>query len=150
MQTLIIIPTYNEIENLQRLAGEIFSILPHTDILIVDDASPDGTGKLAARLTMKNHHIKVIERAAKSGLGSAYIQGFKYALEHNYDFIFQMDGDLSHNPRYLADFLKCAPGYNLILGSRYIKGGGISNWGIGRRLLSYLANLYQTGSSLCD
>jgi len=142
MQTLIIIPTYNEVETLRKLTSEIYSVLPRTDILIIDDNSPDGTGKLAQSLAGKNHKIKVIQRAAKSGLGSAYIQGFKYALANNYDFVFEMDGDLSHSPAYLPQFLAHTSGYSLILGSRYIKGGGITEWGIRRRLLSCAANLY--------
>jgi len=93
-------------------------------------------------LARKNHRIKLIRRAAKSGLGSAYIRGFKYALRNNYDFVFEMDADFSHPPAYLPDFLMHTSRYNLILGSRYIKGGGITNWGIWRRLLSYAANLY--------
>ena len=93
-------------------------------------------------MARKNHHIKLIRRAAKSGLGSAYIRGFKYALRNNYDFVFEMDADFSHPPAYLPDFLMHTSRYNLILGSRYIKGGGITNWGIWRRLLSYAANLY--------
>ncbi len=142
MQTLIIIPTYNEAENLQKLTAQIHAVLPHTDILIIDDNSPDGTGSLAQSLAGKNHQIKLIRRAKKLGLGSAYIQGFQYALANNYDFIFEMDADFSHQPKYLSDFLAQAPGQSLILGSRYTKGGGIVNWGICRRLLSYAANLY--------
>lgn len=142
MQTLIIIPTYNEIENLQKLTEEIFLVLPQTDILVIDDDSPDGTGRLAQSLAGKNHKIKLIQRGGKSGLGSAYIRGFRYALENNYDFVFEMDADSSHNPKYLPDFLKQATQYNLILGSRYIKGGGVTEWGALRKLISYAANLY--------
>ncbi len=142
MQTLIVIPTYNEIENLQKLTAEIFLTLPETDILIIDDNSPDGTGNLAERLAKKNHRIKVIHRERKLGLGSAYIQGFKYALNSGYDFIFEMDADFSHQPAYLPDFLAETFGYQLILGSRYVKGGGITDWGMWRRFLSYSANLY--------
>jgi dolichol-phosphate mannosyltransferase len=142
MQTIIVIPTYNERDNLFNLTKQIFSILPHTDILIVDDNSPDGTGKLAEKLSRKNHQIKVIHRVNKLGLGSAYIQGFKYALKHNYDFIFEMDADLSHLPKYLPEFLANTPRYNLILGSRYIRKGEITEWGTWRRFLSYAANLY--------
>jgi dolichol-phosphate mannosyltransferase len=142
MQTIIVIPTYNERDNLLNLTKQIFSILPHTDILIVDDNSPDGTGKLAEKLSRKNHQIKVIHRASKLGLGSAYIQGFKYALKNNYDFIFEMDADLSHPPNYLPEFLANTPRYNLILGSRYIREGKVAEWGIWRRFLSYAANLY--------
>jgi dolichol-phosphate mannosyltransferase len=142
MQTLIIIPTYNEIGNLQRLTDKILSILPHTHILVVDDNSPDGTGALAERLGKKDQRIRLIRRAGKSGLGSAYIAGFKYALEHNYDFIFEMDADFSHSPTALPDFLKHTFNYDLILGSRYIKKGRITNWETWRRLLSSGANLY--------
>ena len=142
MQTLIIIPTYNEIETLQKLTSKIFPILPQTHILIIDDNSPDGTGELAKKLSHKDQRIKVIHRTGKLGIGSAYIRGFKYALQNDYDFIFEMDADSSHDPGYLPEFLKCASQYKLILGSRYIKGGGITNWGIRRRLLSYAANFY--------
>ena len=142
MQTLIIIPTYNEIGNLEKLTAQVLSVLPKTHILIVDDNSPDGTGRLAERLAAKDGRIKVIKRETKLGLGSAYIRGFKYALANNYDFIFEMDGDFSHQPAYLPDFLAYALRYKLVLGSRYIQGGQISNWGIWRRFLSWAANLY--------
>lgn len=142
MRTLIIIPTYNEIENLQKLSEDIRSILPRTDILIVDDNSPDGTGRLAESLSKKNKHIKLIPRPKKLGLGSAYVEGFKYALQNAYDFIFEMDADFSHQPRYLPEFLAHTSQYNLILGSRYIEGGRINNWGIWRKFLSWAANLY--------
>jgi len=142
MQTLIIIPTYNEIGNIENLSQKIFSALPKTHILVIDDNSPDGTGKLAEKLARQDGRIRVIHRPIKSGLGSAYIQGFKYALKHNYDFVFEMDGDLSHSPEYLPDFLRQAPEYSLILGSRYIKGGGTTNWEIRRRFISSAANLY--------
>lgn len=142
MQTLIIIPAYNERENLQKLTSEIFSILPETHILIVEDNSPDGTGELAQRLARKNHKIKLIRRNAKLGLGSAYIQGFRYALSNNYDFVFEMDADFSHSPAYLPKFLVEAPRYNLVLGSRYVPEGRIVKWGKWRRLLSLTANIY--------
>lgn len=142
MQTLIIIPTYNEIENLKKLTEQIFTQLPEADILIIDDNSPDGTGRLADQLGAHKNQIKVIHRSKKSGLGSAYIMGFKYALENNYDFIFEMDADFSHQASFLPKFLSWTNQYHLILGSRYISGGGISRWGIWRRFLSWSANLY--------
>jgi len=142
VQILVIVPTYNEAANLEKLSGEIHSQLPEADILVVDDNSPDGTAELAKRLAGKNRRIKIIRREKKSGLGSAYIRGFKYALKNGYDFVFQMDADFSHNPQYLPDFLAEVYRYNLILGSRYIPGGGITNWGAFRRLLSSAANLY--------
>ncbi|NQS99655.1 MAG: polyprenol monophosphomannose synthase [Candidatus Omnitrophica bacterium] len=142
MQTLVVIPTYNERQNLPKLASQILSVLPHTDILVVDDNSPDGTGDLAEKLSGKDHRVKVIHRRKKLGLGSAYIEGFRYALKNNYDFIFEMDADFSHSPTYLPKFLAQAPGHNLILGSRYIEGGGIADWGLWRRTLSTWANRY--------
>lgn len=142
MQILIIIPTYNEIANIEKLTEEIHSVLPDAHVLIIDDNSPDGTGRLADRLAQKDPRIKIIHRTQKLGLGSAYIQGFQYALTRHYDFIFEMDADCSHQPKYLPDFLAVAPQYHLILGSRYIKGGGIESWGLCRRLLSRAANLY--------
>ncbi len=142
MRILVIIPTYNEIDNLNNLTTQICAQIPDTDVLIIDDNSPDGTGSLAEQLSIKNKRIKYIVRSHKLGLGSAYIQGFKYALNHNYDFIFEMDADFSHDPSYLPEFLRHLDSHQLILGSRYIKGGGISTWGIWRRLISYLANLY--------
>ncbi|MFH1245093.1 MAG: polyprenol monophosphomannose synthase [Candidatus Omnitrophota bacterium] len=142
MQILIIIPTYNEIANIEKLTEEIHSMLPEAHILIIDDNSPDGTGRLAEELARKDPRIKIIHRARKLGLGSAYIQGFQYALARRYDFVFEMDADFSHQPKYLPDFLAAAPRYHLILGSRYIKGGGIESWGLCRRLLSRAANLY--------
>lgn len=142
MHTLVIIPTYNEIDNIQRLTEGIFSVLPKTDILIVDDNSPDGTGRLAATLAEKDARLKVIARPAKLGLGSAYIRGFEYALNSNYEYVLTMDADFSHSPQYLPEFLKHTSNYQLILGSRYVPGGGISNWELWRRFLSYTANLY--------
>ncbi len=142
MRTIIVIPTYNEIENLQKLTAKIFSVLPQTHILIIDDSSADGTGELAEKLSHKDQRIKVIHRTEKLGLGSAYIRGFKYALQNDYDFIFEMDADSSHDPGYLPEFLKYVFQYKVIVGSRYIKGGGLTNWGIRRRMLSYAANLY--------
>jgi len=142
MQILVIIPTYNEIANLEKLTKEIRLQLPETDILIVDDNSPDGTGKLADKLTRKNHHIKVIHRDKKLGLGSAYIQGFKYALDKDYDFVFEMDADFSHQPKYLPKFLSQVHQYHLVLGSRYIPDGKVTSWGTLRRFLSRAANTY--------
>ena len=142
MKTLIIIPTYNEADNLKELTVHIQSALPEADILIIDDNSPDGTGELAAKLSKKNRRINVLHREGKLGLGSAYIHGFKYALDNDYDFIFEMDADFSHQPAYLSKLLAQASMFDLILGSRYIKGGGITNWGKWRQLLSRAANLY--------
>lgn len=142
MKTLIIIPTYNEVENLPSLLKEIFSYAPETDILIVDDNSPDGTGKLADKIHDENPQVYVLHRPGKMGLGTAYIAGFKYAIEHNYDVAFEMDADFSHDPRYLPDFLKAIESADLVIGSRYIPGGDTPDWAPLRRLISGSGNIF--------
>ena len=142
MKTLIIIPTYNELENLRPLLREIFSNVPETDILIVDDNSPDGTGKLADEIHTENPQVHVMHRPGKLGLGTAYIAGFKYAVEHGYDAAFEMDADFSHDAGYLPDFLKAIEDADLVIGSRYISGGGTPNWSPLRRLISGSGNIF--------
>jgi dolichol-phosphate mannosyltransferase len=142
MKTLIIIPTYNEIENLPPLLEEIFSYVPKTDILIVDDNSPDGTGKLADETAEKDERVHVLHRSGKLGLGTAYIAGFKYAIAHGYDAAFEMDADFSHDPRYLPDFLEAIKRADLVIGSRYIQGGGTPNWSPIRRIISGGGNIF--------
>jgi len=142
MKTLIIIPTYNEIDNLAPLLKEIMAYAPETDILIVDDNSPDGTGDLADELHHKNAQVHVLHRPGKLGLGTAYIEGFKYAIEHAYDAAFEMDADFSHDPRYLPDFLKAIENADLVIGSRYIPGGDTPNWTVLRRLISGGGNIF--------
>jgi dolichol-phosphate mannosyltransferase len=142
MKTLIIIPTYNELENLRPLIQKIFSYVSQTDILIVDDNSPDGTGKLADELSAENPRIHVMHRAGKLGLGTAYIAGFKYAIEHQYDAAFEMDADFSHDPQYLPNFLEAIEDADLVIGSRYVEGGGTPNWSLLRRFISGGGNIY--------
>jgi dolichol-phosphate mannosyltransferase len=142
MKTLIIVPTYNELDNLRPLLKEIFTSAPETDVLIVDDNSPDGTGKLADEISSENPQVHVMHRAGKLGLGTAYIAGFKYAIEHGYDAAFEMDADFSHNPRYLPDFLKAIENADLVIGSRYISGGGTPNWSLLRRFISGGGNIF--------
>lgn len=142
MKTLIIIPTYNELENLRPLIQEIYLYVPETDILIVDDNSPDGTGKLADELHNENPHIHVLHRAGKLGLGTAYIAGFKYAVAQNYDAAFEMDADFSHDPKYLPNFLQAIEEADLVIGSRYVPGGGTPNWSLMRRLISGGGNIF--------
>ncbi|HKV01452.1 MAG TPA: polyprenol monophosphomannose synthase [Ktedonobacteraceae bacterium] len=142
MKTLIIIPTYNEIDNLRPLLDEIFSYAPESDVLIVDDNSPDGTGELADKIHLENTRANVLHRPGKMGLGTAYIAGFKYAVEHGYDAAFEMDADFSHDPRYLPDFLKAVEYADLVIGSRYIPGGDTPNWSIIRRLISGGGNIF--------
>jgi dolichol-phosphate mannosyltransferase len=142
MKTLIIIPTYNEVENLPPLLKEIFAYAPETEVLIVDDNSPDGTGKLADEIHEENPKVHVLHRSGKLGLGTAYIAGFKYAIEHNYDAAFEMDADFSHDPRYLPDFLKAIEHADLVIGSRYVRGGSTPNWSFLRRFISGGGNIY--------
>jgi dolichol-phosphate mannosyltransferase len=142
MKTLIIIPTYNELDNLRPLLQEIFSYAPYTDILIVDDNSPDGTGEMADSIHAENPQVLVLHRKGKQGLGTAYIAGFKYAVEHNYDAAFEMDADFSHDPRYLPDFLKAIEGADLVIGSRYVAGGGTPDWSFIRRFISGGGNIF--------
>ncbi len=142
MKTLIIIPTYNELESLPPLLKEIFSYAPLTDILIIDDNSPDGTGEMVDRMSETDRRIHVLHRVGKLGLGTAYIAGFKYAINHAYDVVFEMDADFSHNPLYLPDFLDKIQDADLVIGSRYIKGGSTPNWSRRRRLISGCGNLF--------
>lgn len=142
MRTLIIIPTYNELDNLRPLLTEIFSYVPTTDILIIDDNSPDGTGQLADDIHDKNPQVSVLHRPGKLGLGTAYIAGFKYAIEHNYDAAFEMDADFSHDPQYLPDFLEAIEHADLVIGSRYVRGGSTPNWSLLRRFISGGGNIF--------
>jgi dolichol-phosphate mannosyltransferase len=142
MKTLIIIPTYNELENLPPLLKEIFSNAPTTDVLIVDDNSPDGTGDLAEKMGADDPRVHVLHRSGKLGLGTAYIAGFKYAIANKYDAAFEMDADFSHDPRYLPDFLAKIEQADLVIGSRYIKGGSTPNWSFSRRMISGCGNIF--------
>lgn len=152
-KTLIIIPTYNELKNIQKLISQLRSEYPAIDILIVDDNSPDGTGKLVNELSASDSQIKLIEREGKLGLGTAYVRGFKYAIENNYELVIQMDADFSHDPKEIKQFLKHIKENDVVIGSRYIKGVNVVNWPMSRLLLSYFANIYTkviTGMPICD
>jgi dolichol-phosphate mannosyltransferase len=142
MKTLMIIPTYNEAENLSPLLQAIFSYAPLTHVLIVDDHSPDGTGELADELQKKDGRVHVLHRAGKLGLGTAYLAGFKFALAHGYDAAFEMDADFSHDPRYLPDFLRAIENADVVIGSRYIDGGNMPGWSALRRLISGSGNIF--------
>lgn len=142
-KTIIVIPTYNEKNNLPKLLDQIFSLkIDGLNILVVDDNSPDGTGKIVDKMKKTNPQIDILHREKKQGLGKAYVAGFKEALGKGADYIFEMDADLSHDPKYLPDFFKAIQNYDLVLGSRYIKGGGVSNWNLARRLISRFGNIY--------
>jgi len=140
---LVVIPTFNEAGNLAALVEQVLAQDAGLEILVVDDHSPDGTGQLAEALAQKQPRLHVLHREAKLGLGTAYITGFKWALERGYDFVFEMDADFSHDPAHLKDFLKAIVDADLVLGSRYL-GGRVTvvNWPMGRLVLSYGANIY--------
>jgi dolichol-phosphate mannosyltransferase len=141
-KALIIIPTYDELENLPKLLPEVLSKDEIIDVLIVDDSSPDGTADWVNKESEKDPRIKLIQREKKMGLGTAYIAGFKYALEHNYDYIFEMDADFSHDPAEIINFLREMKSYDLVLGSRYKDGVNVVNWPLSRLMLSLFANMY--------
>jgi dolichol-phosphate mannosyltransferase len=140
---LVVIPTYNEVANLAPLVQQVLAQDSRLEILVVDDHSPDGTGQLAGALAQNEPRLHVLHRTAKLGLGTAYITGFKWALEQGYDYVFEMDADFSHEPAHLKDFLKAIEDADLVLGSRYL-GGKVTvvNWPMGRLVLSYCANIY--------
>ena len=141
-RSLIIIPTYNELDNVQRLIPDVLNKYKNVDVLVVDDNSPDGTGDFIENLGKTMEGVKLLRRPAKMGLGTAYIDGFKFALNENYSYIFEMDADFSHDPKEIKNFLKAIKDKDLVLGSRYISGVNVVNWPMSRLLLSYFANMY--------
>jgi dolichol-phosphate mannosyltransferase len=141
-KTLVVVPTFNERENLPPLAKRLLSLAAPVDMLVVDDNSPDGTGKIADELAETHDAVHVLHRAEKNGLGRAYIAGFKWALESGYEFVFELDGDFSHNPDDIPMFLEAAQNADLVLGSRYLNGIRIINWPLSRLMLSKCAARY--------
>ncbi|HEY5536947.1 MAG TPA: polyprenol monophosphomannose synthase [Ignavibacteria bacterium] len=141
---LVIIPTFNESENIEKIIPEVLlnsDVQNSYNILVIDDNSPDGTAMLVEK--MNNPSVRLLKREKKMGLGTAYVTGFKYAIENGYDMVFEMDADFSHDPKYLKKFVeKINEGYDLVIGSRYIKGVSVVNWPLRRLLLSYFANIY--------
>jgi dolichol-phosphate mannosyltransferase len=153
-QALVIVPTYNEVNNLRSIVPQILEQDPRIEILVVDDNSPDGTGALADEIAGADARVHVLHRPAKQGLGTAYRAGFKWALERDYEYVLEMDADFSHDPKHLPEFLAAAETADLVLGSRYL-GGRVTvvNWPMPRLLLSYFANIYArvvTGVRLHD
>jgi dolichol-phosphate mannosyltransferase len=143
MKLIVVIPTYNEAQNIGQLIDLLFGLkIPNLEILIIDDHSPDGTASLVKARQKKDARIHLIERAGKMGLGTAYVMGFKYALNHGYEYIVQMDADFSHDPREILHFIQEIKNYDLVIGSRYIVGVNVVNWPLSRLLLSYSANWY--------
>jgi dolichol-phosphate mannosyltransferase len=138
----VVIPTYNEAENIQKLLNRILELHPEFNIIVVDDNSPDGTGKLVEALSHKDPRVHFIHRPGKAGLGTAYVDGFKLALAKGADLIFEMDADFSHDPRYLQNFLDASERAGLVIGSRYVNGVRVEGWKFRRLLLSKLANIY--------
>lgn len=152
-RALVILPTYNEVDNLGTLVPRILAEDPRLDILVIDDASPDGTGELAARMAAEERRVTVLRREGKLGLGSAYLTGFRAGLSRGYELVFEMDADLSHDPKYLPKFLQAIEEHDLVVGSRYLRGVNVVNWPLRRLLLSWFANKYAhwvTGLPLTD
>ena len=141
-KALVIIPTYNERNNVEQILEAVMGVDERIEVLIVDDNSPDGTGELADKIAASNPRVHVMHRKGKLGLGSAYRDGFRYALEYDYELIFEMDADFSHDPRYLPDFLEAIRDNDLVLGSRYVSGVNVVNWPMRRLMLSYGASYY--------
>ena len=141
-RALVCVPTYNEAENLPKIVPAILAQDPRLEVLVIDDGSPDGTGTLADQMAKAEPRIHVLHRTAKEGLGKAYLAGFRWALERDYAYIFEMDADFSHDPKYLKDFLKSIADADLVLGSRYKSGVNVVNWPMSRLLLSFFANKY--------
>ncbi len=152
--SLVIIPTYNELDNIKNLIPDLLDLYPESlHMLIVDDNSPDGTGDFVSGVAETNPRIHILKRPRKMGLGTAYCLGFKYALENNYDYAFEMDADYSHDPRELKNFLREIETYDVVIGSRYTNGVNVVNWPMRRLLLSFFANKYThviTGMPIAD
>jgi dolichol-phosphate mannosyltransferase len=140
-EAVVLMPTYNERENLPSIVAEVLRTAP-VDMLIIDDNSPDGTGSVADGLHDQDPRVQVLHRPGKQGLGRAYIDGFRWALARGYQVIFEMDADFSHQPRYLPEFLREIKHYDLVLGSRYVRDGGVSNWPLHRQVISRGGSLY--------
>lgn len=141
---IVIIPTYNEKENIEAIVRKVFSLDTPFDILVIEDNSPDGTAAIVKKLQKEFSQLHIIERKGKLGLGTAYIAGFKWALEHNYEYVFEMDADFSHNPEDLVHLYKACSekGGDMAIGSRYVSGVNVVNWPMGRVLMSYFASKY--------
>jgi dolichol-phosphate mannosyltransferase len=150
---LVILPTYNEIESLEGVLNAVLEQDARLEVLVIDDGSPDGTGELADRLAETNRRITVMHREGKQGLGSAYLAGFRVGLDRGFDLMFEMDADGSHDPSYLRSLFEATDRFDVVVGSRYLRGVNVINWPMTRLLLSYFANRYArwvTGLPLCD
>ncbi|GAA4156978.1 polyprenol monophosphomannose synthase [Actinomadura keratinilytica] len=141
-RVLVIVPTYNERDNIERLVGRVRKAVPSVDVLVVDDNSPDGTGEVADAMAAADDQVKVLHRTAKNGLGAAYIAGFRWALDHGYDVMVEMDADGSHQPEELPRLLGALTDADLVIGARWVPGGQVRNWPLRREVLSRGANTY--------
>ncbi|HET9869086.1 MAG TPA: glycosyltransferase, partial [bacterium] len=141
-KVLIVVPTYNERKNLPALYARIRRHAGRAHLLVVDDGSPDGTGELADSMAAKDPGVRVLHRGRKMGLGTAYVAGFRYALRHRYDLVLAMDADLSHDPANIPRMIGLMKDRDLVIGSRYVKDGGMVNWGLGRFFISKFANSF--------
>ena len=141
-RSLVVLPTYDEAENILPLSEQVLAADPSLEVVVVDDNSPDGTGDLVADRQKSEPRLHLIRREGKLGLGTAYLAGFRFGLEHGFDQVLTMDADFSHHPRYLPQMLEAMDHYDVVIGSRYVPGGGIDNWPIHRRALSAFANFY--------
>ncbi len=142
MKTLICMPTYNEAENIDKIVPAVLDAVDGIEILVIDDASPDGTGQMADALAAANPRVHVLHRQGKQGLGPAYVAGFRWGLEHGYDAMIEMDADFSHQPLHLPEIVAQLERYDVVVGSRYVAGGGTRDWGLVRRLISRGGGFY--------
>ena len=141
-RALVVVPTFNEADNIVKLIPRILGTGPHFEVLVVDDNSPDGTARAVQSMMDSQARIHLLQREKKLGLGTAYVAGFKYALDKGFDFVFEMDADFSHDPAELPTLFEKAQQCDLVIGSRYVSGVNVVNWPIRRLLLSYMANVY--------
>jgi len=139
---LVTVATYNELENLPDLVAAIFAEVPHADILVIDDNSPDGTGRWCDEQAAQDHRVHCLHRSGKLGLGTATIAGMQYAIEHGYDYLLNLDADFSHHPRYIPALLSAMNSCDVAIGSRYVSGGGVKDWPLRRRFMSWGVNTY--------
>lgn len=142
MRYVIVVPTYNEATTVERLLGEVSAVAPQADILVADDRSPDGTGRLVEAIGERDARVRLLPCSERRGFSRSYVSAFQDCLERGYDVIVQMDCDLSHQPRYLADFFRLVADYDVVIGSRYVAGGGTENWPLRREILSKGGNFY--------
>jgi len=142
-RALIVVPTYNERDNVVEVVERFLAAAPEAELLFVDDNSPDGTGELLDQLAAEDQRVHVLHRAGKLGLGTAYLDGFRWGLARGYEYLLEMDADFSHDPQYLPELLRLArDGADVVIGSRYVDGGGTENWGVGRKMISRGGSLY--------